>query len=345
MPFQRRSRRILARIALALSFVVLVLSGTGYLVYRHYDGQITRLTGVTTKAADNSPAVNYLITGVDSREGPDADDGGGNAVTTPGERTDTMMIVHIAKKSSKATIISLPRDSRVMIPGFGFNKLNAAVPLGGPALLVKTVQQLSGLHIDHYVQVDFAGFIAMTNAIGGVQICLTQPAVDPDSGIDLSAGDHTIKGITALEYVRQRHGLLGEDLGRIKRQQTFLGAMFRKVTSAGTLLNPIRLTSFVNTVTKSLTVDQSLTTGDLRSLASRLRTLDPAHVQFETVPVLGTPTIDGVSYVELDSSALPSFFGSLDAAAPVHSATPLASAAPVPSASPSVTAADASCGP
>lgn len=294
--------------------VTLLGSGTAYLAFQHFNSQIERLTGITRGNTDNSPSVNYLVVGVDSREGENENIGGsGTVADAPGLRTDTMMLIHISKKSAGATIISFPRDSYVNIPGHGSSKLNAAVPLGGPGLLVQTLQGLTGLEIDHYIQVDFHGFLAMTDAVGGVDICLTQPAKDSYTGINLSAGKHHIKGVTALAYVRQRYGLPQGDLDRIKRQQSFIGAMVREVTSAGTLLNPFKLTRFLDVATKAVKVDDHLTTSDMKTLAQRLRHLDPDHVKFETIPVRGTGYAGAAgSVVFLDTERITTFFDDID---------------------------------
>lgn len=311
---KRRPARVLSWVAITMSIVVFLGCGLAWAAFMHFNGQIERITGITKGNTDNSPSVNYLVVGVDSREGDNSGIGGaGTVADVQGLRTDTMMLIHISKKAAGATIISFPRDSYVNIPGHGSTKLNAAVPLGGPGLLVQTLQQLTGLEIDHYIQVDFHGFLAMTDAVGGVDICLTQPAKDSYTGIDLSAGKHHIKGVTALAYVRQRYGLPQGDLDRIKRQQSFIGAMVREVTSAGTLLNPFKLTRFLDVATKAVKVDDHLTTSDMKTLAQRLRHLDPDHVRFETIPVRGTGLAGAAgSVVFLDTDKLPTFFGDID---------------------------------
>ncbi|MCU1656038.1 MAG: LytR family transcriptional regulator, partial [Pseudonocardiales bacterium] len=173
--------------------------------------------------------------------------------------TDTMMIVHVPANGAKATLISLPRDSYVAIPGYGMNKLNSAYVDGyngaagapnakraaGAKLLVQTVENLTGLTIDHFVQVDLLGFYRISNAIGGVTVNMCAAVQEPDSGINLHKGINVIKGQQALAFVRQRYNFpngLG-DLDRVERQRYFLTAAFRKLTSAGVLLNPIKMQS------------------------------------------------------------------------------------------------------
>lgn len=209
--------------------------------------------------------------------------------------TDTMMIIHVPADGSKATIISLPRDSYVKIPGYGMNRLNAAYADGytnssgdtnakraaGANLLIQTVENLTGLNIDHFVLVSLMGFVTISDAIGGVPINLCSnvndtvaynraEGSDGGSGFKMSKGHHVIKGVTALEFVRQRHNLPNGDIDRTARQRYFLTAAFRKVASAGTLLNPGRLSNLINAVNKSVWVDSGLNMLDLAKQMSNL---------------------------------------------------------------------------
>ena len=202
--------------------------------------------------------------------------------------TDTMMIVHVPADGSRATLISLPRDSYVAIPGYGMNRLNAAYSDGynnaqgsadakraaGMDLLIRTVDQLTGLQIDHFVLVSLMGFVTISDAIGGVPVNLCASVNDTvahnqalgitgGSGLVLSKGYHVIKGVTALEFVRQRHGLKLGDISRTARQRYFLTAAFRKVASAGMLLNIGKLRSLVGAIKQSMFIDQNLSVFDL----------------------------------------------------------------------------------
>jgi LCP family protein required for cell wall assembly len=225
------------------------------------------------------------------------------------EATDTMMIVHIPADGSKATLISLPRDSYVAIPGHGMNRLNAAYAeaysessgnhlakeQAGAGLLIKTVENLTGLTMDHYVQVDLIGFYRISKAIGGVPINLCQAVDDTHahnvaegqdggSGFHMSAGRHTISGVTALEFVRQRHNLPLGDLNRVERQRYFLTAAFRKVQSAGILLNPSKLNALIDAVDKSIYVDEGF---NLTTLAEQLSNLSANNIVGKTIPIAG----------------------------------------------------------
>jgi LCP family protein required for cell wall assembly len=230
-----------------------------------------------------------------------------------------MMLLHVPANGSKATVISFPRDSNVDIPGYGMHKLNSAYPDGvraangdkaaGAALLVKTIENLTGLTIDHFVQVDLLGFFRISNAIGGVDVCLNAAQQEPNSGINLPAGHSVIKGTQALAFVRQRYGLPGGDLDRIKRQQYFLSAVFRKMSSAGTLLNPFKLQNLLKAVTSSLTMDTSL---DPLKLAQQMQNLQAGNVKFTTIPTsgFGTSATDG-SVVVVDTAAMPAFIATV----------------------------------
>jgi LCP family protein required for cell wall assembly len=165
------------------------------------------------------------------------------------------------------------------------NRINYAFNEGGPQLLVRTVQDLTGVRVDHYLQVDFEGFQSMVDKLGGVDVCLSKPAKDHYSGINLTAGRHHINGVVALAFVRQRHGLTNGDIDRIKRQQQFLGAMIRKVLSAGTLANPFKLNGFLNVATSSLKADEGLDFATLRTLALRMRSVGAGNVIFATIPI------------------------------------------------------------
>jgi LCP family protein required for cell wall assembly len=220
--------------------------------------------------------------------------------------TDTMMIVHVPADGSQATLISLPRDSYVNIPGFGMNKLNAAYPDGysnasgdanakraaGANLLIRVVESLTGLNIDHFVQVSLLGFVTISDAVGGVSVDLCHSVNDTvahnravglsgGSGLVLSKGRHTIHGVQALEFVRQREGLPRGDVDRTARQRYFLTAAFRKVASAGTLLNIGKLQNLVTAVDKSIYVDSKL---NMLELAKQMSNLSANNIRGEAIP-------------------------------------------------------------
>jgi LCP family protein required for cell wall assembly len=295
----------------------------GYVLVRKYDGNINRISGalglpgVARPAAGAKNSTTFLLVGSDSRGdlAPGQGTQGKGATFVKGQRSDTIIIAHLFAGSDKAQLISFPRDSWVQIPAFTdpstgqatpahMEKINSAFSEGGPALLVATVEQISGLRVDHFIQVDFEGFKSMVDQLGGVEVCLSKPAKEHDSGIDLPAGRQVIKGDQALAFVRQRKGLAQGDLDRIRRQQQFLGAIIRKTLSAGTLLNPIRLNGFLDALTHSLQVDDGLSISDMRDLALRMRGASAGGVAFTTVPVASSDgRRAGQSVVLLDDAA------------------------------------------
>lgn len=256
--------------------------------------------GLENRPKKESSAVNYLIVGSDTREGLSRAEikrlrVGGTEVAA-GKRSDTMLLVHISKKRDKAAIISIPRDSYALIPehksintgkviGPAYSKINSAYNWGGAPLLIQTFENMSGLRIDHYVEINFVGFVRMVDALGGVEICTKRDINDPKSHLTLPAGRHILDGVDSLKYVRSRtfDGL--GDLGRMKRQQEFAGAMLRRATSAGVLLNPIKLVDFVNSALASVTTDSNLSQGDLLTLGKQLRNLSSSNVRTLTIPL------------------------------------------------------------
>jgi LCP family protein required for cell wall assembly len=289
--------------AAATAAVVVIVSGVIYLGFQHYSGKLRRIDNVfpaTGRPAQSAAgSENFLLVGSDNRDQlTKADQRKYHLGHDPGRRSDTMIILHISKRRDRAELISLPRDSYVKIPAYWsgghkhaaqHNKLNAAYAFGGPRLTVETVERATGIRIDHYVEINVLGFAHMVDALGGIDVCLAKPANDPDSGLHLPAGHSHVGGVQGLAFVRARHTLGdGSDLGRIKRQQQFLGSMLRKALSAGILLNPAKLDNFLNAALAAVHVDRDLTTGDLRTLALTMRHLDPKHVLFATVPLSDT---------------------------------------------------------
>jgi len=297
----QRVARALSWLALTMAVVVLVAAGGLYLAFNHYVGNIDKINvfnGLVKRPAKaHNKAQNFLLVGSDSRDGSNGDGTQGSGATyVTGQRSDTVILAHLYGNSENVEMVSFPRDSWVEIPAWTnpkthhvtpqhFNKLNSAFSEGGPTLLIETIEHLSNIRIDHFVQIDFTGFKKMVNKLGGVDVCLTKPAKDHFSGINLSAGNHHINGDVALAFVRQRHGLANGDIDRIARQQQFIGSLTHKVLSAGTLLNPLKLNGFLDVATSSLTVDKGLSGGDIKKLALRMRRFNSGGVLFTTAPV------------------------------------------------------------
>jgi LCP family protein required for cell wall assembly len=289
--------RTLGWVGAVLGMLLLAAGGLGAYQYKKLSGNITRVDALAPgdksirDAAKQLDAENYLLIGSDTRSGANGEYG-----TVSGARSDTTILAHLSPKRDKAVLISFPRDSWVSLPacektGGGTapahdGQFNEAFTIGGPACTVLAVQKLTGIKINHYVQVDFTGFKTMVDALNGVSICSTTPLRDDESGLRLPAGTSLLKGEQALAYVRARYGIGdGSDLGRIQRQQRFLGAMVRSATSTKLLVNPVALTKFLGAATKSLTLDRQTSFGDLKQLASQLHGLDPKRVSFLTAPI------------------------------------------------------------
>jgi LCP family protein required for cell wall assembly len=274
----------------------MVLSGLAVVAYKHFEGNISTadfLDGPRPTEEIKGP-INVLVMGSDTREGANGKGIGGD---TPG-LSDTTILLHLSADRKFAYGVSLPRDAMVQRPACprkngngtdpgGMTQFNAAYAIGGPACTVKTVEQLTGIRINHFVVVDFVGFKKMVNAINGVTICVPEAVNDTVGNINLPAGTYKVTGQQALDYVRVRHdiGAPTGDIGRMKRQQTFIAAMIKKVVSAGTLSNPIRLFNFLNAATSSLATDSGFANlKQLAALGKSLKNIGLDNVQFITVP-------------------------------------------------------------
>ena len=273
----------------------MILSGGAVIAYKHFEGNIDTadfLDGPRPTEEIKGP-INVLVMGSDTREGANGTIGG----DTPG-LSDTTILLHLSADRKFAYGVSLPRDAMVQRPACprkngngtdpgGVTQFNAAYAIGGPACTVKTVEQLTGIRINHFVVVDFVGFKSMVNAINGVTVCVPEEVNDTVGHIKLPAGTYKVTGQQALDYVRVRHdiGAPTGDIGRMKRQQTFISAMIKKVVSAGTLANPVRLLKFLNAATNSLTTDPGFANlKQLASLGSSLKNIGLDNIKFITVP-------------------------------------------------------------
>lgn len=246
------------------------------------------------------PAINLLLIGSDTRDGQGK--GFGHPGQFGGQRSDTNILVHISENRDWATAVSIPRDTSVDMPDCiredgtiskGYNgRFNEAFGRGGAACVIKTIESITDIKIDHFIIVDFTGFKNVVNALDGVDVCLTEAVKDQKSHLDLPKGFSTIYGKDALAFVRARQSLGdGGDISRIRRQQDFLASMVRKATSKGILLNPIKVTDLINAVTGSLTTDEALGSIDgLKELAFNMQELKPSSVRFITAPWKPDPT-------------------------------------------------------
>jgi LCP family protein required for cell wall assembly len=246
-----------------------------------------------------TPGRDYLIVGSDSREGLTAEERRELATgKTGGRRTDTIMLLHVPR-SGDPVLVSLPRDSYVDIPGRDANKLNAAYAFGGAQLLVRTVEQATDIRIDDYVEIGFGGFVSITDAVGGVELCPQRDIKDKRAGLDVTKGCQEMDGPTALGYVRARYSDPRGDLGRVERQREFIGAVMKKAASPGTLLNPVAFNKLSFSAGDALTVDEDTGMLDLARLAWAMKGIGGDGAVRTTVPVEGTGSRPGAGSVVL----------------------------------------------
>jgi LCP family protein required for cell wall assembly len=332
-PGRRRLAAGARVVAGLLSLVLLGTSGWGWYLGRVADASVNRTNAIPTsgneQTVDTGAAMNLLLVGNDSRAGATEEELALlNTEANPGLNTDTMILAHVPADGSAASFVSFPRDSYVEIPGYGWDKLNAAYAYGGmeapdgasdaavqaagAQLLIQTISSLTGLRIDHYAEVDLLGFFKLSTVVGGVEVNLCEPAKDSFSGVDLPAGVQTISGEQALAFVRQRHGLPRGDFDRIVRQQTFIGGMIRKMLSDNVLLDLGKQRELVQAAADALTVDQNL---DLLRLAQQMQSVTPGSIDFQTVPYVGTDRDEqDRSIIRLeDEKTLHAFFAQLNA--------------------------------
>jgi LCP family protein required for cell wall assembly len=254
-------------------------------------------------------AMNILLAGADAGGGPSIAEAVESGEWPPySHRSDTIMILHVTADREKAYLVSVPRDTWTEIEGIGMSKINAAFALGGPSLYVQTLEEFTGLRMDHLAIIDWNGFKDLTTALGGIPVYIPEDVYDPSQDVQWEAGKQDLEGKRALQYVRMRYGLENGDFDRIKRQQNFLRQTLRKLLSNGTTSNPIRLTNAVEAITKYLTVDSEFSNSEIRSLALSLRSLDDEDVTFLTIPRKRYDTIEGQSVVIHDEKQTEDLF-------------------------------------
>lgn len=304
----RRGRRFLKIAGLCVSVLVVVTAGAGWWFYQHLNGNINSVSmdgkGGTEKAdAFGRTPLNLLVIGSDGRTSTqDCKLGGGCSQTgvQSGRNADVEMVVHLSADRTNATVMSVPRDTMTQIPactGNGqstsgyYGQINSALQYG-PACQVAAVHQLTGIPIDHFIELDFSGVVSMSDAVGGVPVCVDNNVYDTYSHLKLSKGTHTLKGDAALEFLRSRHGFGdGSDLGRTVAQHIFLSSMIRKFKSAGTLTNPSAVYNLADAATKALTVDSGLdSVSKLVSLADDLNKVPTKRMTFTTMQTVPDPS-------------------------------------------------------
>ena len=261
--------------------IALIISLVVFLFWT--DSRLARTDALPASGSSSGSGTNWLLVGSDSRQGLSEEDQA--TLGTGGDvgigRTDTIMVLHIPD-SGTAQLVSIPRDSYVNVPGFGQDKVNAAFTYGGPQLLAQTVEQATGVGIDHYAEIGMGGLANVVDAVGGVNICVDEPILDPLAGIDLAAGCQDLEGSDALGYVRTRATAMG-DLDRVERQREFFAALLDKFTSPSTLANPFRAVSLVTHTAQSFLVNEDDHVWHL----ARVTLAMSSGVETQTIPVSG----------------------------------------------------------
>ncbi|WP_372408046.1 LCP family protein [Streptomyces luteireticuli] len=307
-PRRRRGVRIARWTALCLAVLVLAVSATGWFYYRHLNHNIRKsslnlgdkqLDRSVPNAAGQRP-LNILLLGSDSRSGKENQDLGGarEDADRPG-LADVQMLVHVSADRSNMSVVSVPRDTRVTIPkctdpadgGKVYKEtssqiINTSLQNGGPGCTVATWEELTGIPVDHFMMIDFAGVVSMADAVGGVPVCVKDNIRDTKSGLELTKGSHTIKGEQALQWLRTRHGFEdGSDIGRTHAQHLYMNAMVRQLKSGSKLSDPGQLTDLAESATKALTVDKDLgSVKKLYDLANDVKRVPSGRITMTTMP-------------------------------------------------------------
>ncbi|MFE5140114.1 LCP family protein [Streptomyces fagopyri] len=356
-----KGRRILRTAVISLSLLVMVTAGAGWWFYEHLNGNLHSVPLTDGTASDSAgkekadsfgrTPINILVMGSDGRtSASDCKLGGGcsrTGVQSGSGNADVEMVLHISADRSNATVMSIPRDTVTSVPACknsatgtstgGYSGMVNSALQYGPACQVATVHQLTGIPIDHFVQLDFSGVVKMSDAVGGVSACVDSNVYDTYSHLKLAKGTHTLKGVAALEFVRSRHGFGdGSDLGRTYAQHIFLSSMIRKFKSAGTLTNPAAVYKLADAATKALTVDTGL--GSVKKLVGLATDLDKVPAEritfatMQTAPdpnnsdrVVAAPAARSLFATIADDQSLTGTSGKSSAAA-----TATATASPVP---------------
>ncbi|MEO3874082.1 LCP family protein [Nonomuraea sp. B12E4] len=314
-PRRRMSGGTILKIVGGL-LVLLLVAGVGMLFW--IDSRLSGIDGVLAdydgRVAD-TPGTNWLLVGSDSRKGLTAAERKELATgRSAGQRTDSMMLLHLPDGGDKPTLVSLPRDSAVSIPGRGRNKLNAAYSIGGPKLLVQTVETVTGVHVDNYMEIGFGGFVDIVDAVGGVEINVRAAVDDPKAGLKLKKGTQLLNGAQALGYVRTRKGGALPDFERTKRQRQFLGAVVKKAASPGVLINPFTSIPLAMSATDAVEVDSGTGVFDMLSLGLAMGDSPVTTV----VPFGGNEQLaDGGAAVKWDRAKALALFNALKEDKPV----------------------------
>jgi LCP family protein required for cell wall assembly len=319
-------KRLAAWMSIGLTAVLVLAVLAAYVKYRSIWDSIRRvdvsgLIGNEPRKLNN--AENILVLGSDTRVGQNGV--GGSAASTPGGRSDSIMLLHISPGDGGATVMSIPRDS--MVPTYGcapsdgtpgqqanltsLERINAALNDGGPACTWKTVAEQTGIHIDHFIQLDFTGFEKIINDLGGVTVCLPAAVNDPKSGLNLSAGRHHVYGHEALAFWREREAVgQGSDLQRIQRDQFLMASLVQGIEHSGLLNSPTKVLSVLSDASSAMTTDTGLDQSTMLRIAESLRGLKSSSVSFVTAPNVAYP-LDPTAEVEFSQPLAGELFSAI----------------------------------
>ena len=329
---RRRPKWVTRAFQVLIGLVIMAVIGTGvgYVYLRVQLGKIKRVDIPTLSDDVPGDVMNVLLVGSDSRANVDASLADATGKEVEGDRqglSDTMMVLHIDPKAEQAAILSIPRDLYVKIPGEnGRDRINSAFAVGGPQLLIQTIQEALGIQVNHYAEVDFEGFKNIVDTVGGLNVYLDAPARDKQTGLDQpNAGCVKLDGFQALAYVRSRYYESYEagrwvpdptsDIGRIQRQQDFIRRMMKKAVSSG-LGNPLTLNRLIGIGVNNLTIDSSMSTKDIVTVARRFKSLDPNKVDMQTLPTTDYTTPGGAEVLLVDDDAAQPLIDHINGKAP-----------------------------
>ena len=308
----RSVRRTLAVLAVGVVTLFALQVAVVQTLTERLGGAVPRVPGAFAQleGSDRPPTsggTTFLLVGIDTRaDDPAAATG---ATAADGGRSDVIMIARLFADGKGAAVAAIPRDAWVEVPGHGMNKINAAYARGGPSLLVKTVENLTALHIDHFAKIDFTGFRAVVDAVGGIDVGVS--AATSNGAVHFRQGVNHLDGTAALAYVRQRHGLADVDLDRAQRQLNALRAVLAKVAATDTLDDPVGLYRLLDSFGGFVSVDDTLSNGGLRSLTQKLRGLPPDAVSFVRAPVAALGREGDQSVVHLEAEQCDQLWSSL----------------------------------
>lgn len=301
----RRGRRVLVGLLVAVLILLLAAAGAIFALTQSIGNDIARIPDAfgnldTSERPATFGGTTFLLVGTDTRAadpttGADAPAG----VDAGSQRSDVIMLATVQPDGTTGSVVSIPRDSWVDVPGRGMNKINAAYALGGPSLLTQTVEGLTGVRVDHFGVIDFAGFQTLVDSVGGIDVNVARAT--SNSGVDVAPGLNHLDGTQALAYVRQRYDLPGGDIDRAKRQQSVLRALLGQVQQQASS-NPLALYDFSRNVGDTVSVDDTLSNTGLAGLAVEYRNLRSSGVSFVTTPVAGLGREGAQSVVYLDEA-------------------------------------------